>query len=229
MIILEYLDMSRIDARLFEHVSDDTDTAKPKNYHAAVVHRQKLAGRALLRSALVRHFDLTDPVFAVEHTGRPYLQNAPNLDFNLSHSGNIVLCAILRKGKNPSNRVGVDVELIQSDRTAERIPALCARYFSAAEERQVISEDDVDIPAFYRIWTGKESIVKYTGAGIGDISPKLDSTDEKYAGRLFHYTLTDSGNQRYAASVLLPRGFAAEAPEVAEGIFMQEGEIFFEK
>ncbi len=73
------------------------------------------------------------------------------IDFNISHSGDLAVCAI-----STSGRVGIDVE-----RTREiRIEALqnilhpCERVWVGADQRR-----------FFKLWTQKEAIVKCFGKG----------------------------------------------------------------
>ncbi|MDI9470239.1 MAG: 4'-phosphopantetheinyl transferase superfamily protein [Bacillota bacterium] len=87
----------------------------------------------------------------VSSFGKPILPNGPC--FNLSHSGNMV---VLLADEQP---VGVDVELITpySQTVAKKV-------FTAVEQswlsRQATDE------AFFRLWTGKEAIMKALGLGF---------------------------------------------------------------
>ena len=88
--------------------------------------------------------------------GKPYLTDYPDLFFNLSHSGNRVMCAV------SDREVGCDVQQIKTyDRKlAERFfcPEECQHIAAAgAEERDVL---------FFRYWTLKESFIKNLGRGL---------------------------------------------------------------
>jgi 4'-phosphopantetheinyl transferase len=82
-----------------------------------------------------------------------------NLDFNVSHSGEIGLIALTR-----GSAIGVDVEEYNS---AVEILRLAERYFSPAE-----AETLKKLPAhqqqagFYRGWTCKEAYIKAKGSGL---------------------------------------------------------------
>ncbi len=100
--------------------------------------------------------------FTIGHKGKPSA-NVP-FYFNLSHSGDLVLCAVSDKP------IGVDIEQIKPFRAG-----MVARYFTQTEAAYVWGDmtpssetvTDSEICArFYRIWTAKEAYVKMTGTGI---------------------------------------------------------------
>lgn len=84
--------------------------------------------------------------------GKPALVGGPC--FNLSHSGELVLCALSDKP------VGADVQ-----RLSRYQPALVSRFFSAAESRWLEQQQEQNL-AFTTLWSLKESAVKLYGAGI---------------------------------------------------------------
>ena len=84
---------------------------------------------------------------------------ARKIDFNISHSQCIAV-AVLATGEGA--RVGVDVEKI--GRASEE--KLAERWFSP-RERTFLAESEDKSLAFTRIWTRKESMLKYIGIGIG--------------------------------------------------------------
>lgn len=87
--------------------------------------------------------------------GRPYLPDASNADFNIAHSGDVVVCAVSTVG-----RVGVDVELHR--------PVALADYrevFPPDIWQQVIQGPD-SLSLFYRYWTQLESVVKAEGTAF---------------------------------------------------------------
>jgi 4'-phosphopantetheinyl transferase len=116
-----------------------------------------LAARLLLRAALRGHRaagagDPLDEIRADAH-GRPALPGGP--DFNLSHSGTVVACAVAA-----GCRVGIDVERIRP----LDLEAFATR-FSPAEWRLV--RGAASPPAtFLRYWTMKESVLKADGRGL---------------------------------------------------------------
>ena len=86
--------------------------------------------------------------------GKPCFKNCPGKHFNLSHSGEYVLCAL-------SNvPVGVDIEIIHP-----RNEGLPAYTFKGADYERYLALGG-DWSAFYTLWTEVESIIKYTGEGL---------------------------------------------------------------
>ena len=85
--------------------------------------------------------------------GKPYLRDFPGLHFNISHSGDLVVCAL-------SDRpVGIDVE------KPGTLPSRITRRFFSRGEIDCISNAQDKYAAFYKIWTMKESYLKLKGEG----------------------------------------------------------------
>ncbi len=172
--------------------------------------RLSLGAWALLTEALRRNGE-DAPRFAFGENGKPFLENNGDLFFNLSHSGNTVMCAV------SSRPVGCDTEAVRP-RSLE-----VARRFFAHAELSFIERgrtDEERLASFYRIWTLKESFVKATGYGMslpfesfsvvgenGEVSERLSCEGEDYS--LFEYDLSDG--YRYAVSAQ-----CSDAPAVEE-------------
>ena len=95
--------------------------------------------------------------------GKPYLQDY-SVYFNLSHSGNYVICAVSPR------EVGVDIQEYKK----VDMERLARRFFS--EEEQTILEGRMDgqekRKLFYQLWTRKEAYGKLTGKGIAAVIDK---------------------------------------------------------
>ena len=90
--------------------------------------------------------------------GKPYLPGAPAFQFNLSHSGERVLCAVCDRP------VGGDVERIERDLTG-----LARRFFHPEEQAALAAVPEEERNAlFVRLWTRKESYLKAKGTGISE-------------------------------------------------------------
>lgn len=125
--------------------------------------REYLAGHSLVRVALAALV----PDWAHHHqlimNDEQQLQLcgplAENLDFNLSHSGDWVVCAVGR-----DCRLGIDIELPVRRRACR---ALAGEYFAVAESEGLANlADDACEEQFYRLWTLKESCLKARKTGI---------------------------------------------------------------
>ena len=98
--------------------------------------------------------------------GKPFME-ADGLEFNLSHSGEMVIYGFSRAGP-----IGVDVEW--ESRKVE-VDSIAKRFFSEGEYKVLIGlEEPEQKKAFFEIWTRKEAFIKAIGEGL---SFPLDSFD----------------------------------------------------
>lgn len=116
---------------------------------------RSLLGRVLLKTGLNNLSDgqltLDDVLYSVH--GRPYVNR--DIDFNISHSGDYVLCAITRNA-----RLGIDVEQIRP------VNMEFFRQILTQSQLALILEAEDPKAAFFRIWTMKESLMKADGRGF---------------------------------------------------------------
>jgi len=86
-------------------------------------------------------------------SGRPFL--GCGIDFNISHSGDCVVCALCTEG-----RVGIDIEEIRpidlSDFKAQMTPGQWETVMRAKNR----------LEAFFSLWTQKEALIKADGRGL---------------------------------------------------------------
>src|SRR5262249_50613121 len=95
--------------------------------------------------------------------GKPRLGpvRAAHIDFNLSHSGEIVVLVFSRVGP-----VGIDVEQERPELASNEV---IETFFSDAERTALRSHPaDEQAAAFFQIWTRKEAAGKALGLGIPD-------------------------------------------------------------
>jgi len=99
--------------------------------------------------------------FMLGEQGKPGLVNPPRpLDFNLSHSGDWLACAV-----TAGTAVGVDLERCDSRRDVMK---LARRFFRAAEIATLDAcPVERQLERFYDYWTLKEARVKSRGAALG--------------------------------------------------------------
>lgn len=91
--------------------------------------------------------------------GKPFLDADAEIEFNISHSGELCVMAFARR-----IRVGVDIEQKSRDLAFLEL----AERFFAADERNEMSGLDSDglREAFYAVWTRKEAYIKGLGEGV---------------------------------------------------------------
>ncbi|MBO5080973.1 MAG: 4'-phosphopantetheinyl transferase superfamily protein [Lachnospiraceae bacterium] len=90
--------------------------------------------------------------------GKPYLIDYPGIYFSLSHSGNMAVLAI------SNSEVGIDVQ--ERRGYQEKV---VKRFYHESEIAviEAISDPAEKANCFYKMWTGKEAYIKYTGKGMG--------------------------------------------------------------
>lgn len=99
--------------------------------------------------------------FEYDEFGKPSLAASygSQLQFSVSHSGNLVLLA-LASGRS----IGVDVELVRTDID---VTDLARRFFSTAESEKLAALTGPALyEGFFACWTRKEAYVKARGQGI---------------------------------------------------------------
>ena len=110
---------------------------------------------ALLAQVLHRWTGATAlPPTARTGAGKPFFPTLPQVHFNISHNGALLLCG---GGDAP---VGVDIERVRPRSTDLPRHALSAAEYDWYRRRGSCWTD------FYQLWTLKESRCKYTGQGI---------------------------------------------------------------
>lgn len=143
------------DARLFQALLAHQPEARRARILAIrrpEAQRQSLAAWSLLEAALDRlGVPAGERQVCAATGGKPYLRSGA-VQFNLSHSGGIALCAL---GDVP---LGADVQAPGALR-----PALVRRC-CAEEERAWLSGQPEE--AFFRLWARKESLLKACGCGL---------------------------------------------------------------
>lgn len=141
--------------------------------------RRAAVSRWLLRSTLSRYAPV-DPSawrFGQGEHGRPEIAvpDAPPVRFNVSHTGDLVVCAVtLRDG------IGVDVERMDE---ATDLIELAQTVFAPGEVASLRRESAETLARrFYERWTLKEAYLKARGLGLS-LSPRHVVFDLEEPGR----------------------------------------------
>lgn len=149
--------------------------------------QRTIAGEWLARRMLAARCGVAaeEIAFGRSDRGKPFAKGL-SAEFNVSHSGECVLCAV-------SDRpIGADIEKIRpvTDRLIRRV---CTVDELAYVNDAVISPEE-RTRRFFRVWTGKEAFVKYLGTGIADLSKADIFSDSLQKG------LTQFNRGEYAVS-----------------------------
>ena len=142
--------------------------------------------RSLLALGAEEHWGLSAlPEMARHEKGKPFFPGREELQFNLSHSGDLALCAL------DGAPVGVDIQIIKDWR-----PGLPRRVCSAAELAWLEEQPEL-WPAFTLLWTLKEARAKESGRGltssIRDIRVPLPAAEAALFEGLWFRTWTGPG------------------------------------
>ncbi|AFA47411.1 4'-phosphopantetheinyl transferase family protein [Acetobacterium woodii] len=116
-----------------------------------------LGAELVLQKAVRQVYGIEPPLkIRILAEGKPLLHNYPKIHFNLSHSGNYVVCGI---GARP---LGVDIQ-----KMAEPNLNLAKRFFSETEVTWLFAlPPEKQVQGFYDLWAIKEAYMKYTGKGF---------------------------------------------------------------
>jgi 4'-phosphopantetheinyl transferase len=136
-----------------------------------------LIGRGLLRILAAAQLKLTaeEVMFAYGSAGKPFLASSadgPPLQFNVSHSGDLVALAF-----HSTWEVGEDVEAVRASADWE---AVARQTFSTEECRSIMGLDlDQRVPAFFRAWTRHEAWLKAAGTGFSSATDATQNIDRR--------------------------------------------------
>ena len=126
-------------------------------------HRQRdTICRALLRLVLSHYLGQTTASLQFEYNqyGKPRLPDPQsNLQFNLSHSGDYIACAVTL-----GSSIGIDVE---NKQRKNNVMEIAAHYFSKIEMTDLLTYPVCEQPPkFFEYWTLKEAYIKARGLGL---------------------------------------------------------------
>jgi len=146
-----------------------------KQYHQKKDYIRSLLSSALLYYALDKNgIDKKDIIIEKSPMGKPFLKNSKdfkNIDFNITHSGDWVACAI------DSGGIGIDIEQIKD--------------INFTEFEEILSPKETEyingkLKNFYQIWTLKESLLKALGVGVNkDLSSFTVEPYDKHYAKVF--------------------------------------------
>jgi 4'-phosphopantetheinyl transferase len=153
----------------FIKLLDADEFARATRFYFEKDQRHFVVARGFLRVLLGRYLD-SDPKrlkFVYGAYGKPALETAGSLRFNMSHSHGMALYAF-----TDGCDIGVDVEQVRADFTSDDI---ARRYFSPVEVQSLCGlPNEERVASFFRCWTRKEAYIKAIGLGL---SQPLDGFD----------------------------------------------------
>ena len=132
--------------------------AEVLGYGNKEVALRRLLGEALVRLALKKYWNLTTEEYRIDRgeKGKPFIVGVENVFFNISHSGDYVVCAV------SDREIGIDIE-----KRAKARMEVAGRFFHGEEVAQLkMLEEDKQDQLFFNYWSVKESFLKYIGTGL---------------------------------------------------------------
>lgn len=114
-------------------------------------------GKLLLMEALKKFLPGSGWLHKIRYNnyGRPFLDPEQGIDFNLSHSGDYIICAI-----GQQVRVGIDIEQQQVVDLKDFQDTM------TADEWDCIKQSADPLHCFFQYWVKKESVIKADGRGL---------------------------------------------------------------
>ncbi len=138
----------------------DDERDRADRFHFAQDRARFTLGRAVLRQLLTRYLGHGNFSLAANHHGKPYLREPDQaLEFNVAHSGDLVLLGFTR-----GRAIGVDVERMRPDFATTEI----ANRFFAPDEASIVAAlpEPERVRGFFNCWTRKEAYIKARGLGL---------------------------------------------------------------
>ena len=159
MLELYHCDISKMTEEEFLKLylgSDKNRQAKADKLKKKPDKKLSIAAADLVRTAVSEKFNINskDVRFRVRENGKPYIENI-DIEFSISHSGTIAVCAISDKP------VGIDIEQIRDVNIN-----LVKKLFTPDEQNYVLEKWSLSKQRFFEVWTRKEAYVKMLGKGV---------------------------------------------------------------
>lgn len=183
-----------------ERVLDPAERIRAAAIGDGAARSRYVTTRALLRALLAHYARVASDALQIELDahGKPVLRVPAAPQFNLSHSGDVLLLAIAA-----APTVGIDYEaprhIVDPLRVARRV-------FSSDEQAALLQAADESIALrdalFVKLWTRKESLLKAFGTGFAGGAREFDvRADEVGEFRVHSLTLPIPG----VAAIALPQ------------------------
>lgn len=145
--------------------------------------QRSLIGESMCRFILGERLSLQPDQVEISKSakGKPFLKSRSDLHFNISHSGNWAVFAL------SDSEIGVDVEKVRAvDYRVAR------RYFSTEEFATLDALEGIEKRNyFFRLWTIKESYLKFLGRGLTKSLGSFTVFEKADKFRIKHQDLTD--------------------------------------
>jgi len=158
-----------------------------------------LAGLQLLKIGMSEFYSAPFSLKKIQfpEKSKPFFEG--NIDFNISHSGEIVCCVL-----SDSMEVGIDIE-----KQREVTPATMNKFLSGNDKSEITSKNtaDNDMQKFFKLWTINEAIIKAANHGsIFNMSEITFNSEGGFYQDKFWFTCpininSDTSNKEYTCHI----------------------------
>lgn len=149
-------------------ILSDVEKKRAKAFHFKRDYRRYTYAHALLRSVISFYTGLhpENIKFSTNNSGKPFLNDKQGIQFNLSHTRDLVAVVI-----SPGVQIGVDVERYKPFTDMDDV---ASRIMTTIEYLQFLELDkEAKELFFYKCWVRKEAVVKAWGTGIDQNLSKI--------------------------------------------------------
>ncbi|WP_430412916.1 4'-phosphopantetheinyl transferase family protein [Kordia sp.] len=178
---------------------------KIRSYRRWQDAQSSVLGRLLLKYGISKnkHLKTVNSKILFNTYNKPYFENK-EVNFNISHSGEIVICAI-----SESHDIGIDIE------TMNTININDFKMQMTDYEWNLINNASDQQAAFYNYWTQKEAVVKAHGKGLSIPlqSFEIKANTTEMDSKLF-YTSKIKLAEKYTCYVASTREISKENSDV---------------
>ncbi len=133
---------------------------RAQSFYLIKHQRRFIVTRTMLRLIIAKYLNIKHNQidFAYNKYGKPYINNYPQLTFNVSHSENLAMIAIGRHYE-----LGIDLETLST----RHFLGIAKKMFSNHEGEELQKQpQDLQQLAFFNIWVQKEAYIKACGIGL---------------------------------------------------------------
>lgn len=156
--LFHFLIPDNINGETFQSLISSFSAAEQKLFNSIQninAKKRKLFGRLILRDVATL-FEINEAeIKCYTNLGKPIFKSSSHLNFNISHSGNLVVCCA-----TIDSPVGIDIEFIRPVNIE-----IYSNYFDFNEWHYITNSAYPEIE-FLKLWVRKEAIIKADGRGM---------------------------------------------------------------
>lgn len=197
---------------ILESVLDEAECARARRFYFAEDRERFIVAHGALRRILGACTGQTPAALRLvaNPQGKPALAEGRGPQFNLSHSGDLVLIGVSAAGE-----IGVDVE---QHRPTRDWPAIARQVFSPSEQAALFAMPAAEAPAaFFALWAAKEAFIKAIGLGFSHPPESFSVALDLRVGEA--QPVLDSGHPGWCVHPLAaPAGYAAALAATAPSL-----------